>query len=193
MKNEQILSVTPQSLKGPLRLAILSDTHAHVDPRILAVVAHCDAVIHAGDVCGAHVLEQLTRYAPELHVVAGNNDADTRWRQAGATTDRLPDALHVRLPGGLAVVEHGHRFGNHPDHGELRKAWPEARLVIYGHTHRKVIDQSESPWVVNPGAAGRTRVGEGPSLLVLTIADENDWRIDLRQFEVETPPLARAV
>ncbi len=192
MKSDQILSITPESPSYPLRVAILSDTHAYTDPRILAVVAHCDMALHAGDVCGAPVLEQLSRYAPELHVVAGNNDAATRWRQTGATTERLPDALKIRLPGGLIVVEHGHRFGNHPDHGDLRAAWPDARLIVYGHTHRQVIDQSESPWVVNPGAAGRTRIGDGPSCLLLTLADADRWEIGLSQFEIE-PPLARAV
>ena len=48
-----------------------------------------------------------------------------------------------------------------PDLQALRAAHPQARGIVYGHTHRLLIDRSEEPWVLNPGAAGRIRNGSG--------------------------------
>jgi len=71
-----------------------------------------------------------------------------------------------------------HRHGfNTPDHQSLRKAHPDVKLVIYGHTHQQVIDDSSTPWVANPGAAGATRTNGGPSYMLLT-ASEQDWTIE---------------
>ncbi len=166
-----------------LKIGVLSDTHGYVDHRIEAVISHCDAVIHAGDVCGDHVLEDLAALCPRVFAVAGNNDAATRWRPNGGPLSRLPEDFRLALPGGELVVEHGHRFGNHPDHQALRDAWPDARLVIYGHTHRQVVDQDAAPWVINPGAAGRTRTGKGPSCIVLTVNDSGEWDLEPMRFE----------
>ncbi|MDH5767229.1 MAG: metallophosphatase family protein, partial [Gammaproteobacteria bacterium] len=59
-----------------------------------------------------------------------------------------------------------------------------ARAIVYGHTHSMVVDKNESPWVINPGAAGQTRTRGGPSCLVLT-ANEKEWDIQMIRFPVE--------
>ena len=87
----------------------------------------------------------------------------------------------LTLPGGLLVVEHGHRLGGMPSHDDFRWDHAEARLVVYGHTHIRVIDKKEEPWVVNPGASGKERTHGGPSCLVLH-ASETEWRIDTIVF-----------
>ncbi len=168
-----------------LRLAILSDTHGYLDHRILAVAAHCDAVIHAGDVCGGSILTTLEKSSPRVYAVTGNNDAATRWSNPETGSDILPSAYELTLPGGLLVVEHGDRFGNHPSHEDFQRSWPEARAIVYGHTHRQVVDQSSDPWVMNPGAAGQTRIGDGPSCLVLSISQTGDWSVESMRFDIE--------
>ena len=164
-----------------LKVGILSDTHSHIDERIVDVISDCDFAIHAGDICGAHILEKLT---PRIDViaVAGNNDYPAIWHEDEADiVSALPQSTQLSLPGGTIIIEHGHRLGNNPDHDQFRWDHAEAKLVIYGHTHKRIIDQSAEPWVVNPGAAGSVRNHGGPSCLVLH-ASETDWKIETVLF-----------
>jgi predicted phosphodiesterase len=115
-----------------------------------------------------------------LHAVAGNNDyaGAAGWLATDhGLVNSLPRLLRLALPGGELVIEHGHRLGDRPDHARFRSDHGDARMVVYGHTHRRIIDREAEPWVVNPGAAGNTRTRGGPSCLVL-IADANNWEIE---------------
>ncbi|MFC1589502.1 metallophosphoesterase family protein [Pseudomonadota bacterium] len=162
-----------------VKVGILSDTHGHVDERIVDVINDCDFAIHAGDICGVHVLEKLT---PRIDViaVAGNNDHPAIWHEDEAVS-ALPKSTQLQLPGGSIIIEHGHRLGNNPDHDQLRWDHAEAKLVVYGHTHKRIVDQTAEPWVINPGAAGNVRNHGGPSCLILH-ASEAEWNIETIVF-----------
>lgn len=160
-----------------LKVGIVSDTHGHIDDRIVDVISDCDFAIHAGDICGAHILEQLT---PRIDViaVAGNNDHPALWQEdESEIVSALPKSTQLQLPGGTIIVEHGHRLGGQPDHDQFRWDHAEAKLVVYGHTHKRIIDQTAEPWIVNPGAAGKIRNHGGPSCLILH-ASETNWKIE---------------
>lgn len=162
-------------------VGILSDTHGYLDKRIADVIRECDYAIHAGDIMGAHILDLLQ---PRLSViaVAGNNDYPAMWEKDQAdTVSALPKTTSLELPGGSVNIEHGHRLGGFPEHEQLRWDHAEARLVVYGHTHKRVIDQQAEPWIVNPGAAGRERTKGGPSCLILH-ASETEWTIETILF-----------
>lgn len=166
-------------------VGILSDSHGFLDPRIAETVNQCDYIVHAGDIFNAHILEQL-KPKRELVVVAGNNDYPGLWKdEETAIVKALPQKNSLELPGGVIFVEHGHRLGNHPEHDQLRKDHAEARLIVYGHTHHRIIDQQEQPWVVNPGASGKVRTHGGPSCLILH-ASEDEWTIDTVLFADDT-------
>ena len=119
-------------------VGIISDTHGHVDPRLADAFAAVDAIVHAGDVGGTDVLDALRAIAP-LHAVYGNND------------EKL---------GGLGLPLHadftlaGVRF--HLVH-QLPHARPKrkTRVVVFGHSHRSLIEDRAGVLYVNPGAAGR--------------------------------------
>ena len=165
-----------------ITVGILSDSHGFLDPRIADTVNQCDHIVHAGDIFNAGVLQQL-KPRKNLVAVAGNNDYPSFWRKCEAHIVRaLPPKDTLDLPGGLLVVEHGHRLGNHPDHKQLRSEYVTARLVVYGHTHHRIIDQDAEPWVVNPGASGKVRTHGGPSCLVLH-ASEDKWEIETILFK----------
>ena len=171
-------------MKNSVTVGILSDSHGYLDPRIAKVVNQCDYIVHAGDIFNAQVLEQL-KPKKELITVAGNNDFDSFWSEEEADiVNALPHENSLQLPGGLLVVEHGHRLGNHPEHDNFRKDHATARLVVYGHTHHRIIDQEAEPWVVNPGASGKVRTHGGPSCLVLHASD-GEWKIDTILFTEE--------
>ncbi len=162
-------------------VGILSDSHGFLDPRIAEVVNQCDHIVHAGDIFSALVLEQL-KPKKELIAVAGNNDYPGFWKtEETEIVKALPQTSQLQVPGGLILVEHGHRLGNHPDHDKFRSDHVEAKLIVYGHTHHRIIDQEAEPWVVNPGASGKTRTHGGPSCLVL-YASEDEWKIDTVLF-----------
>lgn len=167
-----------------ITVAIVSDTHAYLHPEIENLVKQCDIAIHAGDICNASILDALQPKTGQVIAVAGNNDYAAAWpSQQSARVNALPQIASLKLPGGLIKIEHGHIHDmSSPDHDDLRKAHPDARMVVYGHTHRKVIDDFKTPWVVNPGAAGATRTRGGASCLVL-IVSEALWKIESYRFE----------
>lgn len=170
------------------RVAILSDTHGHVCPNVLEVVASCDLAVHAGDISSARVLRQLGEVTGRVYAVRGNNDVPGLW--AGDELEALaglPEVAEVELPGGRLVVEHGHVHGPmSPDLVSLRATHPRARAIVYGHTHKLLVDQSAEPWVLNPGAAGRIRNQGGPSCLVLR-ATNDSWRVEKFKFHDSGP------
>lgn len=164
-------------------VAIISDTHAQLHPQIDALIRECDIAIHAGDICDGDILSVMKPKSGQVIAVRGNNDYPGAWPAHQADQVRnIPAIASLELPGGLVKVEHGHVHDMiSPDHEDLREAHPNARLVVYGHTHRKVIDDFKLPWVVNPGAAGETRTRGGASCLVLT-ASETLWKIESYRF-----------
>lgn len=162
-------------------VGILSDSHGYLDERIKDAVNQCDHIVHAGDIFNAHIIEQL-RPKKKLVAVAGNNDYPEAWdADEIEIVSALPQTSKLELPGGLLIVEHGHRLGNNPDHDQLRWDHAEARLIVYGHTHHRIIDQKAEPWVVNPGASGKVRTHGGPSCLILD-ASETEWSIETILF-----------
>jgi len=118
-----------------------------------------------------------------LIAVRGNNDTAKHWgANANNMLAALPEEAALDLPGGALVVVHGHRAGAVAGrHARLRHVYPQARVVAYGHSHRLVCDQSQYPWILNPGAAGRARTYGGPSCLVLH-AGSGQWRVEAIRF-----------
>jgi len=171
----------------PQRIAIISDTHSVISPDILNTIKSCDQIIHAGDICGAHVLEQLQQITLKVTAVTGNNDVESLWAEnEKAVVNSLPATAELDLPGGIVAIEHGHTHGMHqPGHASLRAAHPHARVIVYGHTHTMLVDDDTRPWVINPGAAGATRTRGGPSCLILTASADREWDIEMIRFEDE--------
>ena len=165
-----------------MQVVIISDTHGHLHPEIRGLINQSDLVVHAGDIGDASVLDGLFPSSGEVVAVRGNNDLPFLWPASQA--NRLNDIpLHneVSIPGGVISVEHGDRFGYAPDHQTLRVDHANSRLVVYGHTHRLVVDDAQEPWVVNPGAAGNSRTYGGSSCLTLQ-ASEQQWEIQSHKF-----------
>lgn len=170
---------------GPrgVRVAILSDTHGVLDERVAEEVTRCDAAVHGGDVGGLGVLHALRPRGGTVVAVRGNNDTDSKWPPAEpGQAGRLPEEAELHLPGGRLVVVHGHRVGPaRARHDRLRARYPDARCIVYGHSHRLCCDLDGEPWVVNPGAAGRARTYGGPSCVILQ-ACASAWTLEVRRF-----------
>ncbi len=157
-----------------LKIGILSDTHGAVHPQIVELINDCDFALHAGDIVDIEVLQKLNP-KQEVFAVRGNNDYHIT---------HLEDVEVLNLPSGKIVIEHGHRHGHYePCHESLRKSYPDAKAIIYGHTHRQVVDKTKIPWVINPGAAGETRNYDGAKCLMITIDGEKEWDIESHSFD----------
>lgn len=136
-----------------MRLAILSDIHDNVwklEP-VLRFTADCDAMICCGDLCSPFVLDQLARgFSGPLHIVFGNNDADTF-----RITAKTPKYPHVHLHGEFfAEVFDGRRIAvNHFDNIALAIAHGgEYQAVFFGHNHVFEIRRIGGTLAVNPGS-----------------------------------------
>ncbi|HIB28755.1 MAG TPA: metallophosphoesterase [Candidatus Thioglobus sp.] len=156
-----------------IKIGILSDTHGFIHTQIIKLMTQCDFVIHAGDIVDAETL-LLLKPKQQLIAIQGNNDSHLT---------QLKTVEKIDLPGGLIVVEHGHLHGRkQPSHDSLRDAYPEAKMIIYGHTHKQIIEQDSTPWIVNPGAAGVERNHGGSKCLIVEITDSQEWNISAHSF-----------
>ena len=150
------------------KLCVLSDSHGFIHPDIIQIANQSDIVIHAGDIIDQSTLGQL-QPKEKLIAIQGNNDAHL---------NDLNTVEMLEFTSGKIAIEHGHKHCHHkPSHTSLRNTYPEARVIIYGHTHKQVIDDSQTPWVINPGAAGNIRNHGGAKCLTIEISDNTHWII----------------
>jgi putative phosphoesterase len=139
-------------------IGLISDTHGLVRPDVYQALAGVELILHAGDVGGDDVLDELATIAPVL-AVRGNTDPPGN-RRLVASIDRNVDGVSIH-------VSHGHEVGT-PTPEKLLKRYA-ADVVIYGHTHRQLVTRSGRRWAVNPGAAGARRFDLVPSVARMTI------------------------
>jgi putative phosphoesterase len=129
-----------------LRIGLISDTHGVVHPRVPEVFANVDAIVHAGDVGGEHVLRALRALAPVTYV-DGNNDDNT-----GEDIERFTlGGLRILL---THILPRPHR----PDRrvvDSLRR--DPADLVLFGHSHLPHDEHVAGVHYFNPASAGPRR------------------------------------
>lgn len=141
-------------------IGLISDTHGLLRPGVHAALEGVELILHAGDVGGSEILDELGIIAP-VRAVYGNTDA--MWEPG------LVQALDLTL-GGLKVhVSHGHELGR-PKAASLAAAY-DADVIVYGHTHVQRLERVGKRLVVNPGAAGPRRFDLLPSVARLAIDD----------------------
>mgnify|MGYP001195737458 CR=1 FL=1 len=155
-----------------MRLGVLADTHGALRPRVLDVFAGVDLILHAGDVGEPAILATLEALAP-VTAVYGNVDG-------GALRARLPRVAAVTVDGFRFVVTHGDQFGS-PRADDLRAAFPDADVIVFGHTHKPLIHAFEDySMALNPGSAGAHRSDRLPTVAII-------------ETEAGIPPRARIV
>lgn len=147
-------------------IGVISDTHIpdrarHLSAPVIPTFrnAQVEAILHAGDVSVPGVLEQLGEVAP-VYAVRGNRD----WLALG----RLPKMLELNFGGVRIGMAHGHgRFWNYlidrVDYmftgyklerflPRLLNSFPEAHVIIFGHTHRPYQQWVDGKLLFNPGS-----------------------------------------
>src|SRR5260221_3333242 len=85
-----------------MRVVALADTHAprrwkSCPPLVAGQLRRADVILHAGDVCTAAVLEELSDYAPVLAVLGNNDGPDVAEWGAPETLQADLDGLQVAM------------------------------------------------------------------------------------------------
>jgi hypothetical protein len=124
-------------------VGVISDTHGLLRPEALAALEGAGLIIHAGDIGGPEVIEELRRVAPVV-AVRGNNDR-------GAWAEAFAEFEAVELGGAFVYVLH--------DLKELDIAPAAAgfRVVVSGHSHKPLAEERRGVLYLNPGSAGPRR------------------------------------
>ena len=164
-----------------MKIGIISDTHGLLRPEVFEHFADVDQILHAGDIGPADLLVELEALAP-VTAVWGNTDG-------GEIRSRVAEVARVQLAGVSAVVVHGQQFGS-PTPERVAAAYPDARLVVFGHSHKPVIRQVGATLAVNPGSAGPIRFGVAPSLAIAEIRD-GTCSANLITLNPKAPPKRR--
>ena len=144
-----------------MRLGVISDTHGQLRREVFDVFSQVDHIFHAGDVGSLSLLTELEAMAPVTAVFGNTDDGDIR--------AALPRVARVQLDGFEIVVTHGDQFGS-PTPDALYAAYPDAEILLYGHTHKPLLTLVDLVvTVMNPGAAGPRRFNLLPSVGILEL------------------------
>lgn len=138
------------------RLAVLSDTHSLLRPRVLELVRGADRILHGGDVGDDSILRRLGEVAP-LEAVRGNTD-------------------HSGTAACLPTVASGSAGGmdyrmTHRREDILATWYRESRLIVFGHSHRPELEWRGGCLLLNPGAVGPRRFKLPLTMAFVTIDD----------------------
>lgn len=161
----------------PVRVGVISDTHlSHLSDELLSVCrAHfenVDLILHAGDIVGPQVLEELEVHGFEVQAVRGNMDVHPG-------LGNLPLTRTLELGGVTVGVCHGAGSA-----GSVRRKLIQAfagklpQVVVYGHTHDAADTVEGGVRFVNPGSPTDRRFARFRSVGMLTLeAGRADFRI----------------
>jgi putative phosphoesterase len=126
-----------------MKIGVVSDTHGLLRPEVLPALAGVDHILHLGDVGDPAILKSLAKLAP-VHAVRGNIDRT---------------GPNCRLPETDVLLFEGHYIYLLHDLSTLRLNPVAAKFsaVLYGHSHRPLIEHKKGVLYFNPGSCGPRR------------------------------------
>jgi len=150
-----------------MKILCLSDTHLNSGDRlphfVRAAAREAELILHAGDLTEASVLDELESFT-RVEAVAGNMDSTE---------------LKTRLPRQKILTLGQHRIGLSHGGGNPRDIkervcglFPRATVIVFGHTHRALIEQQPRALVINPGSPTEGRWSEYLSFVWLYLEDD---------------------
>lgn len=149
-----------------MRILIVSDTHHHNENylRVLERIGAMDMVIHCGDIEGSEYMISEAAGCP-VEMVTGNNDFFSD----------LPREKEFMVGSYKVWLTHGHGYyvsmGNETLKQEARDRGVD--IVMYGHTHKPVVDIESDIIAVNPGSLTYPRQeGKRPSYIIMEVNEE---------------------
>src|SRR5690606_4805074 len=114
-----------------MRLGVISDTHGLLRPEVFHAFEEVDHIIHAGDVGPIDIITELEAIAPVTAVYGNTDDGEIR--------SRLPRVAEVEFDGFRIVVTHGDQYGRGVPNEKFHASFPDADILIHGHTHLPML------------------------------------------------------
>jgi putative phosphoesterase len=149
--------------------AVIADTHiprrARALPEgLLPHLERSDLILHAGDLMDAAVLDELAAYAP-VRAVRGNLDPPDL---------ELPETLELTLGGIDVAVIHdsGPKRGRR---NRMRRRFPGARVVVFGHSHIPFLEDGDGLMLLNPGSPTDRRRQPRHTFALLRVEEGRAW------------------
>jgi uncharacterized protein len=139
-------------------IGLISDTHGLLRPEALEALQGSERILHAGDIGTPDVIDALRAIAPTFSV-RGNNDTEP-WAQS------IPERQIVEAGGHRILVLHqiGHLF--------REPAAQSCAAIVFGHTHKPLVETRDDVLYVNPGSAGPRRFRLPITVGRLWVADD---------------------
>lgn len=160
-----------------MRILIVSDTHRKNENFLEAVRREkpLDLIIHCGDVEGSEYLVNEAGDCP-AYIVMGNNDFFSS----------LPREVVCDIGNYRVWVTHGHNYYVSMGNETIKKVAKqrEMDIVMYGHSHKPVVDESDGVIAVNPGSLSYPRqYDRRPSYILMELDREGKAHFDIRYIE----------
>ncbi len=143
--------------------------------KVLQKLGNVDMVIHLGDVEGSEYTIQQAAGCP-VEFVAGNNDFFSD----------LPSEKFIQIGKYQVMITHGHRYYIGMGNEMLKKeaVAQGADIVMYGHTHRPVIEYAANIIAINPGSLSYPRQDDHkPSYIVMELDSKGEAHFELNYVE----------
>jgi uncharacterized protein len=139
-----------------MRIAVVSDTHGHIENTRAAVrriaQERVDAILHCGDIGHRDIIALFEGWP--THFVLGNVDSNER--ELAATIRQAGQTFHARFGEiELAGVQIAILHSDDQDLFEKTVRSGKYDLVCYGHTHVAKQQREGRTLVLNPGALFR--------------------------------------
>jgi uncharacterized protein len=143
-----------------MKLALLSDSHDNTRNLDIAIAEankeECEILIHAGDLIKPSCVDHLQKFNGNVIFVFGNNDRDTEEivRYTNNSNIRVAGDYYDDTIDGLRVY-----VTHYPHIAESMFNSDYYDLVVYGHTHKKIVETRKEKTLVNPGEIYGQRKG----------------------------------
>ncbi len=125
---------------------VVADTHLPRRAKALPAglgphLERADLILHAGDLMDPALLDELAAYGP-VRAVRGNLDPPEI---------PLPETLEFEFGGARIAMIHdsGPKMGRR---NRMRRRFPEARVVVFGHSHIPWLEDEGGLLLLNPGS-----------------------------------------
>ncbi len=160
-----------------MKVLIVSDTHKHHENliEVLEREGKIDLMIHLGDAEGYEDEIAYMAGCP-LEIVAGNNDFFSS----------LPKEMEIQIGKYNVLLTHGHYYYVSAGLEDIKKeaAGRNMDIVMFGHTHRPLIERGRGVMALNPGSISYPRQeGRKPSYAIMQIDEKGEAHFTIKYLE----------
>ncbi len=157
-----------------MRIGVISDTHMprrgrQLPPQVAELFAGVELILHAGDINDWAVLRELNAIAL-TEAVAGNTDS-------AAMADILGYRKTFQLKWFQIGLTHGHLGQGRSTPERAWHAFPQADVVVFGHSHQPYNRIHRGVLLLNPGSATDRRREPQCSVAILTLQKKPQAKI----------------